>query len=321
MNEKQSLEQQLKDNVLLLEQSKNSVNAEQTAKIEQTEQENRLLITQLHQVQEELEKYYLQNQKTSEQLKSLEEKQKTLQADSATKKKLESELSALKDAKQKAENLANEQKKQAENLTQSHKKLESELTTLKDAKQKAEQQANEQKKQAEQANAKLKTLQADLQKLEQSQKESSHSKQENELLISQLHQVQEELERYYLENQKLKSEQKKEPPKPVYYGAADRVKEDLPYRLGATMVSHSKSTKDLATLPFALVKEYRDFQKHKPSDELPAIEDYQDAHEAEKVKKHLSYRLGKTLVDGVKSKKVLDLPVKMGREIVGFNKN
>lgn len=84
------------------------------------------------------------------------------------------------------------------------------------------------------------------------------------------------------------------------------------------MVSHSKSAKDLAVLPLALAKEYREFNKNKPSDELPTIEEYQDAYEAEKVKKHLSYRLGKTLVDGVKSKKVLDLPVKMGREIVGF---
>lgn len=283
MSEKQSLEQKLSQNVLLLEQSKTAVNAEQKAQIEKAEQENKLLITQLHQVQEELEKYYLQSQKTAEQLKAIEQQKQQLQTQADAKQKLEGELNSLKDAKQKAETLANEQKKQAE-----------------------------------QTKKQLTDLQVDLQKLKQNEQSSKTAKQENELLISQLHQVQEELERYYLENQKLKSEQKKEPAKPVYYGAADRVKEDLPYRLGATMVSHSKSAKDLATLPLALAKEYREFQKHKPADNLPAIEDYQDAHEAEKVKKHLSYRLGKTLVDGVKSKKVLDLPVKLGREIVGF---
>lgn len=288
--EKRNLEQQLSQNVLLLEQSKNSVNAEQQTKVERAEQENKLLINQLHQVQEELEKYYLQHQKATEQLKSVEQQKQQLQIQADAKAKLESELNSLKEAKQKSDKQADEQKKQADTLIADKKKLESELANLKEAKQKVEQQA----------------------------KVSNNAKQENELLISQLHQVQEELERYYLENQKLKSEKTKEPPKPVYYGAADRVKEDLPYRLGATMVSHSKSAKDLAVLPLALAKEYREFQKHQPAD-LPAIEEYQDAHEAEKVKKHLSYRLGKTLVDGVKSKKVLDLPVKLGREVFDWS--
>lgn len=320
LSEKEGLQKQLTQNTLLLEQSKTAINAEQKAQIEKSEQENKLLITQLHQVQEELEKYYLQNQKTTEQLKAIEQQKQQLQTQADAKQKLEGELNSLKDAKQKAENLANEQKGKLQAETDAKKKLESELATLKDAKQKVETLANEQKKQAEQTKKQLTDLQADLQKLKQNEQSSKTAKQENELLISQLHQVQEELERYYLENQKLKSEQKKEPAKPVYYGAADRVKEDLPYRLGATMVSHSKSAKDLAVLPLALAKEYREFQKHQPAD-LPAIEEYQDAHEAEKVKKHLSYRLGKTLVDGVKSKKVLDLPVKLGREIVGFKKN
>lgn len=293
MSEKQSLEQQLSQNVLLLEQSKNSVSAEQQAQIERSEQENKLLISQLHQVQEELEKYYLQHQKTTEQLKSVEQQKQQLQAQADAKAKLESELNTLKDAKQKAEQLANEHKKKADEVAQYKQKLESELVSLKEAKKKADEQAQA----------------------------SNNAKQENDLLISQLHQVQEELERYYLENQKLKAEKTKEPPKPVYYGAADRVKEDLPYRLGATMVSHSKSAKDLAVLPLALAKEYREFNKNKSSDELPAIEEYQDAQEAEKVKKHLSYRLGKTLVEGFKSpKSAIDLPVKLGREIAGFNK-
>lgn len=292
MSEKQSLEQQISQNALLLEQSKNTMNAEQKAKMERTEQENTLLISQLHQVQEELEKYYLQNQRTAEQLKSAEAQKQQLQAQIDAKAKLESELNSLKDAKQKAENLANEQKNKLQAETDAKKKLESEIANLRETKQKADEQA----------------------------KVSNNAKQENTLLISQLHQVQEELERYYLENQKLKAEQNKEPPKPVYYGAAERVKEDLPYRLGATMVNHSKSAKDLAVLPLALAKEYREFNKNKPSDNLPDLAQYQDADEAEKVKKHLSYRLGKTLVDGVKSKKVLDLPVKLGREIVGFNK-
>lgn len=175
-------------------------------------------------------------------------------------------------------------------------------------------------------NAELGAKQSEIESLKQKEQNTQTSKaltEENNLLIAQLHHTQEELEKYYLENQRLKSAQPSAanlPSTAVYYGAAERIKQDLPYRLGATMVSHSKSAKDLAKLPVALFKEYQDFQKHQGDQkDLPLIEDYQDAKEAEKVKKHLSYKLGKTLVDGVKSpKSILDLPVKMGKEIVGF---
>ena len=240
------------------------------------QQENELLIRQLHQVQEEFEKYYLETKKSTDLLN--EEKKKS------------SEL----------EKRAAELNKKSDELNKSVAQLTKEKQAISDQNKKLIQEnsvkANE---------------------------NNSLMQQENELLIRQLHQVQEELEKYYLENQRLKSAQPQPaaanlPSTAVYYGAAERVKQDLPYRLGATMVSHSKSTKDLAKLPLALMKEYRQFQKedHK---ELPPVEAYQDAHEAEKVKKHLSYRLGKTLVNGVKSpKSILDLPVKMGKEIVGF---
>ena len=240
------------------------------------QKENELLIRQLHQVQEEFEKYYLETKKSTDLLN--EEKKKS------------SEL----------EKRAAELNKKSDELNKSVAQLTKEKQAISDQNKKLIQEnsvkANE---------------------------NNSLMQQENELLIRQLHQVQEELEKYYLENQRLKSAQPQPaaanlPSTAVYYGAAERVKQDLPYRLGATMVSHSKSTKDLAKLPLALMKEYRQFQKedHK---ELPPVEAYQDAHEAEKVKKHLSYRLGKTLVNGVKSpKSILDLPVKMGKEIVGF---
>ncbi|MDO4699764.1 MAG: hypothetical protein Q4A69_03645 [Moraxella sp.] len=255
-------------------------------RLKSIEQENELLITQLHQVQEELEKYYLENQNNQDKLKNATQEIQSVKKTAEEQKK---QAESLNQAKQKAEQIANEHKKQVEQLSK--------------AKQQLEKQINEYQQQA--------------------QKASKGVQQENELLITQLHQVQEELERYYLENQRLKSAQETpKPVKPVYYGAADRVKQDLPYRLGATMVSHSKSTKDLAKLPLALAQEYRAFQKQQSTQgELPPVEEYQDSYEAEKVKKHLSYKLGKTLVDGVKSpKNVLDLPVKLGREIVGFKK-
>lgn len=73
--------------------------------------------------------------------------------------------------------------------------------------------------------------------------------QENEELLSQLMSVQEELEKYYLENQRLK-EKKKEAKR--YYGAADRVKQQLSYRLGAKMIEKSHSFWGTLGLPFSL---------------------------------------------------------------------
>lgn len=275
-SEKHSLIQKLSDNRLLIEQA----DKKQMAAINQIKQENEQLFGQLQQVQEELEKYHLKNQQFTQNLHKEKQKQ-----DELAKK-----LGDLENAKQKAE----------------------------EAKQKAEQTA---KQKADELAKVQQQKDSDLKKLEQAKQQAlEHAKrqanQQNEQLVGQLHRVQEELERYYTENQQLKAQSS--PARPLYYGAADRVKQDLPYRLGATMVSHSKSAKDLATLPLALAKEYRQFQKD--DQELPPLEAYQDAEDAERVKKHLSYRLGKTLVEGVKSKSILDLPMKLGKELIEFKK-
>ncbi|MDO5650833.1 MAG: hypothetical protein Q4G13_01690 [Moraxella sp.] len=148
-------------------------------------------------------------------------------------------------------------------------------------------------------------------------KQESALQEDNALLLNQLHAVQEELERYHNENKALKKEQYK--PAPVYYGAAQRVKQDLPYRLGTKMVQ-AKSAKAVATLPLALAAEYRSFQQEKDKQkDLPSIDSYADSYEAERVKKHLSYKLGKVLVDGVSHpKKILGLPNEVIKEVLKF---
>lgn len=127
---------------------------------------------------------------------------------------------------------------------------------------------------------------------------AKEQQEENELLLAQLHQVQEELERYYLENQQLKAKlPKPKPPGP--YGAADRIKRQLSYRLGAVMIQHSSSVGGWLRMPWALLAETRAFRKERAAranEKLPPIHTYRDAHQAERVKKHLSYRLGSTLI-------------------------
>lgn len=145
--------------------------------------------------------------------------------------------------------------------------------------------------------------------------------EENELLLNQLHQVQEELERYYLENQRLK--QKLAPPKPPGpYGAADRIKRQLSYRLGAVMIERSRSVGGWLSMPWALAAEVRAFRQEaaaRPAKKLPPIHTYRDAHEAERVKQHLSYRLGSTLLEHGKSPLGwLKLPFALRRQVREF---
>lgn len=118
-------------------------------------EENKLLLNQLHQVQEELEKHYLDNQSLKEQLA---ERDKQLAATKAQQQNLDGELAASR---------------------------------------KAAQQADEARKQ----------LAADIPRLQQQLADKNAKLQstceENELMLAQLHQVQEELENYYLANREI----------------------------------------------------------------------------------------------------------------------
>lgn len=175
-----------------------------------------------------------------------------------------------------------------------------------------EQQQHEQTKHVasklEQDNSQLKKeIQTLRHKLEQELKDAASRaerqtpavaelKEENELLLNQLHQVQEELESYYLENQKLKASAK--PSKPRRYGAADRIKQQLTYRLGARVIQQNQTFLGKVWLLPALWSEARAFKReqgNRADHKQPPIHQYADAHEAERVKQHLSYRLGQVV--------------------------
>ena len=226
-------------------------------KHQESTEENELLLTQLHQVQEELERHYLDGQKLKQSLEVAQAQAKQLPTVQAELKKTQE---TLKTAQGKANELPKVQEK------------------LKEA-QDALQAAKTQKAAAP----------------------SQELKEENELLLLQLHQVQEELERYYLENQKLKigSAHKPKAEARDYYGAADRIKRQLSYRLGSVMIEKSRTLGGWLSMPFALQAEAKRFHQEKAArkgEKLPPIAHYRDAHEAERVKQHLSYRLGSTLV-------------------------
>lgn len=153
---------------------------------------------------------------------------------------------------------------------------------------------------------------------------------ENELLIAQLHETQDLLEECYLKNKELSSVKAKEfnfhtdkvsMSNTMYYGAADRVKQDLPYRLGKQIIK-AKEYKSLIGLPKSLIKEYREFQKDQEKlSSLPSLEDYADYEEVKNVKKHLSYRVGNIVVERIDNpRKILNMPAALIKEIYKFKK-
>lgn len=149
-------------------------------------------------------------------------------------------------------------------------------------------------------------------------------KEEKKLLIKQLHQTQDELERYYRKNKNLENNINKNilhSKNPTYYGAADRVKNELAYRVGERMVK-AKRTKDIVALPLTLAKEYRKYNLEKDHiANLPDIKEYNDFQEVEKVKRHLSYRVGNLVINTSKTPKSLFLmPFKISKEVIDFKK-
>ena len=261
--------------------------------LKNAEEENALLLEQLHKVQEELERLYQQGKADVTKAKQLQEQ---LAAEQQAAKKLkEQAASEQSKAKKLQEQISAEQVKA--------KKLEEQLS--------AEQQtAKKHKDQLVTEQAKIKALQEQLAKAPLNQKTDAtvaELKEENDLLLKQLHIVQEELERYYLENRQLKAGGAVLQPvlnKKTYYGAADRVKQQLSYRLGATMIAQSRSVVGWLRMPFALNAEFKRFkqdQAARANQKLPPIAQYRDAHEAERVKRHLSYRLGARMIANSKT--------------------
>jgi hypothetical protein len=252
--------------------------AEVESRLNKQQKEAELLLLQLHQVQEELERHFLENSKLKQEgemlNQSLAEARATAQTQRAALQRQFDEIKALAEA---------------------NGKDEQRIAVLK-------QQAPQ--------NTPLEV------------------QQENELLLLQLHQVQEELERYYLENQQLKQQvtpQSKQGgakrPMP-HYGAAEHVKRQLSYRLGAVMITQSKSFTGWLGMPSALLRAAREYdqdKKHRSTEKLPRLSQYADSYEGERVKRHLSYRLGTIFLANYRSPiGLIKLPWLISKQVHNF---
>ena len=107
----------------------------------------------------------------------------------------------------------------------------------------------------------------------------------------------------------------------LLYGARDRVKNDLPYRLGSVLMQSFKKPKDIPKIPVALKSEYNKSIKECRDKPLPPVELYTDYEEAEKVMNHLTYRIGLVTAQSIDSpEKLLKLPFKIARQVYLFKK-
>lgn len=148
-------------------------------------------------------------------------------------------------------------------------------------------------------------------------KQSPISQDVNEKLLSQLLHTQEELEALYQKKVNKMTDD-------VIQGvsAVDVVKLDLPYRIGHTLVT-TKTPRDAIRLPLTLTKEYKSFleSNHDKKKQLLQEKSYSQK-EVEKVKSHLSYQLGKAIVDSTDSpKKMVSLPLTIGKTVLKFKKS
>ena len=167
--------------------------AQETSARKQADEEGALLLTQLHQVQEELERFYLNNKALEKDAKALAQTQRDLEA----KAKAEIEALQASFAKEKSALAQEKTKAIAARDAEAKAKTEALATGELEAKAKADAQL---KLEAE--------TKAKAQTAEQLAHEMSGRKQAEEegtLLLTQLHQVQEELERYYLNNKDLQT--------------------------------------------------------------------------------------------------------------------
>lgn len=165
--------------------------------------------------------------------------------------------------------------------------------------------------------AQVKKLQGDLKKLDA----LPELEQENSTLLLQLHHVQEELERYYLENQAYKA-QVNNKPKVLEY-SAEQIKNQLAYRLGGLMIKNSKTVLGFVFMPITLMRESRRYKQEKlkmPKYEKKTLSEY-EKNQLSIVKSHLSYRLGSTLLSNIRNPlNWLALPYRLWREISLYKK-
>lgn len=262
-------------------------------KINSTNLENELLLSQLHHVQEEFASH--------------------IDKSSSEKSELLKEYEKFKVDKEK---LLQEYENKQKSLDKLNVELENKLSISLSERSTLLEEKSELLKEKEEILNRYKNEKTNLENAKHEIEEKlTNSLRDNDLLLSQLHLVQEELFEFHLG----KSESDKK-----LFGAADRFKNELTYRIGSTLVKNSQSLIGWLKIPFALWNEYsvyREDKKIKEKLNLPSIEQYEDFYEVAKIKRHLSYKLGYVFLKNIKSPiGWICLPFSIAKEVQNFRK-
>ncbi|HEC1763097.1 TPA: glycosyltransferase [Campylobacter jejuni] len=89
----------------------------------------------------------------------------------------------------------------------------------------------------------------------------------------------------------------------VNNNAVSRIKNHLYYQIGYILVHQTKTFKEILKLPFSIFKTIRIFkkqQKELKEINLPKLNEYPDYQEALKTQNHLSYKIGKAVIEASK---------------------
>ena len=194
-------------------------------------EEGKLSLLRLHQAQEELEQWYLDNQKREGELRALQRDHAALTTRNA---EVDERLQRLIQAQHQQDELVREGQTRVDLLQKANTALEQKLRSLTDARdllQKAntaleqklrsltdarDEQAKLAVERAAQLAAARATATADrTAELAKLKEQHDSLTRDNEVLVLQLHQLQEELERYYVENRQLQSRADLDPPHPL----------------------------------------------------------------------------------------------------------
>ena len=166
--------------------------------------ENELLLLQLHQVQEELEQTFIQKKQGEGESKKMSDLIETQEKQLET---LNKENAALKQNSEKQTHQSHEFESENELLLLQLHQVQEELEQTFIQKKQGEGESKKMSDLIETQEKQLETLNKENAALKQNSEKQTHQshefESENELLLLQLHQVQEELEHYFSENQKL----------------------------------------------------------------------------------------------------------------------
>lgn len=147
----------------------------------------------------------------------------------------------------------------------------------------------------------------------------------NNILLAQVHSMQDKVENLSIENNLLKNKINFEGSNneiKSYDKAIDIIKNDLPYRLGSSLVKSANAPLSMIMLPIEMFDQYQGYIKMLKDNASNSILIYDDNEEVNNVKKHLSYQLGVLLVQGFESPKDFMLtPFRLAKKYIYFRVN